>query len=144
MGLLSKLFGGEKEYPLLEPTTPGARRLEKYRGQLDPFVNKVADKLEMVPSEEAVYVFIGKPPGMFGVAWFEAGDADEHNFKTLMKKKGLSQAQVQVISDKLREAYEKSMEEPRYSATISGRKVLVTPSETLAEDVHKVIEDVTH
>lgn len=142
MGMFSKLFGGGKEYPPLDSSTPGIERLGKFRSRLEPFVSKVSDNLEVVPADSAAYLFIGKPPGMFGIAWFPADDDREHNFKTLMKDKGLSQRRIQMLSDKLREAYVRSEEAQRYSAMISNRKVLVTLSEALAEDVHRIIQEV--
>lgn len=143
MGILSKLFGGGGvEYPPLETSNPANVRINKFRTELDKFVNHVDDKLEVIPADDALYIFIGKPPGMFGIAWLQ--DGREHNFKTLMKEKGFSQARIQVLSDKLREAYVRHMEAERYSVTIAGRKITVTPSEQLEKELidltHKVEE----
>jgi hypothetical protein len=143
MSLLGKLFGGEKEERLpLDPSSTAAARLERHRRTIEEFARKVHDKLELVPGERAVYVFIGKPPDMFGIAWLESGE--EHNFKRLMKDKGLSQAQVQIRSDELRAAYVRSKDEPRYTAEFGGKHVLVTPSPALERDVveiiHRVVE----
>jgi ABC-type Fe3+-hydroxamate transport system substrate-binding protein len=139
MGLLGKLFGKEQELPQLDPASVAAKRLEKAKAELEAFVSKMHDRLEMVPADNAVYVFIGKPPGMFGMAWFH--DGKEHNFKTLAKDKGLSQKKVQNMAASLGEAYEKSMEEPKFSATIAGKKVIVHPSEALLMDVVKIIHE---
>lgn len=141
MGFLSKLFGGGGvEYPPLEPSHPANTRIDKFKTDLSKFVNNVDDNLEIIPSADAMYIFIGKPPGMFGIAWLQ--DGREHNFKTLMKEKGFSQARIQVLSDKLREAYERNMEADRFSTTVAGRKITVTPSEKLEKElidlIHKV------
>jgi hypothetical protein len=142
MGFLGKLFGSEQEHQPLDPASPAARRLERDKGVLEEFAHKVHDKLEFVPGSRATYVFIGKPPDAFGIAWIEYGE--EHNFKRLMKDKGLSQAQVQVRSDELRQAYLRSKDEPRYRADVGGKHVLVTPSsrleEELVEIIHRVVE----
>jgi hypothetical protein len=139
MGLLGKLFGKEQELPQLDPSSVAAKRLEKAKTELEAFVSKMHDRLELIPGDNAVYVFIGKPPGMFGMAWFH--DGKEHNFKTLMKDKGLSQKRVQKMSASLGEAYEKCVEEPKFSATIAGKKVIVHPSEALLKDVMKIIHE---
>jgi hypothetical protein len=143
MGFLGKLFGSEKEHLPLDPSSPAATRLERDRAVLEEFARKVHDKLEFVPGSRATYVFIGHPPDAFGIAWIEHGE--EHNFKRLMKEKGLSQREVQVRSDELRAAYVRSKEEPRYATDIGGKHVLVTPSPSLESEVveiiHRVVEE---
>jgi hypothetical protein len=95
------------------------------------------DTLEFVPADEAVYCFVGKPPAMFGMAWFH--DGKEHNLKSLAKDKGLSNKKLQNMSLKLGEAYEKHMGEPSFSTTIVGKRVKVHPSDALRNDVVQII-----
>jgi hypothetical protein len=143
MGLLGKLFGGERQRPPLDPSSSVAARLQRDRPAIEEFARRVHDKLELVPGDRATYVFIGKPPDAFGIAWFERGE--EHNFKRLMKEKGLSTVEMQRRSDELRAAYVRSAEEPRFTADFGGKHVLVTPSPALERDVveivHRVIEE---
>ncbi len=141
MGLLGNLFGGEKNHPPLDTTSSVAARLEKNREMLEGFANRVKDKLEVVPGERGMYVFVGKPPGAFGIVWFH--DGVESNFKILMKEKGLTPQRVQLLSDELRDAYKRHQQEPRYSWTLAGRTVTVTPSTALGQDVGGVIGKVT-
>ena len=89
MGFFGKLFGKEQELPALDAASPASMRIEKFKSELEAFVSKMNDRLEFVPAADAIYVFIGKPPGMFGMAWFH--DGKEHNFKTIAKDKGISQ-----------------------------------------------------
>lgn len=140
MGLLSTLFGGEKEHPPLDPSSPTAQRLERDRQALEQFANRVKDRLEIVPGERGTYVFVGKPPKTFGVVWFREGQ--EGNFRTLTKERGLSTQKVQILSDDLRQAYVRNQAEPRYSYTLAGRKVTVTPSTPLDQDVTAIISSV--
>lgn len=141
MGLLGNLFGGEKQqHPALEPSNPVMPRLEKSRETLEGFAKRVNDKLEIVPGERGLYVFVGKPPKTFGIVWFHEGV--ESNFKILMKEHGLSPQKVQLLSDELREAYSRNQNEPRYEYTLAGRKVLVTPSKSLEQDVAAIIDRV--
>jgi hypothetical protein len=140
MGFLGKLFHTEKEHAPLDPSSTAASRLARDRAVLEEFAQRVHDRLELVPGERATYVFIGKPPDMFGIAWLEHGE--EHNFKRMMKEKGLSQREVQVRSDELRAAFVRSQGEPRYAADVGGKRVLVTPSATLERDVIDIIHRV--
>jgi hypothetical protein len=137
MGFLGKLFGNEQELPVLDPTNPASVRIGKFKSELETFVSKMNDRLEFVPADDAIYVFIGKPPGMFGMAWFH--DGKEHNFKTMAKDKGISQKKLQTMSLQLGEAYAKCMDEPKFSATIGGKKVIVHPSENLLKEVVQII-----
>ncbi|RPI38349.1 MAG: hypothetical protein EHM54_00580 [Nitrospiraceae bacterium] len=140
MGLLGKLFGKEKELPPLEPSSPAAAKLNEHKSALEPFVHKIHDRMEFVPAANTVYVYIGKPPGMFGLAWFENGQ--EINFKTFTTSKGLKQKQIQVIYGKLGEAYAASESAERYETVIGGKKVIVLPSDDLARKIEEVIHTV--
>lgn len=142
MGFLGKLFGSEQEHQPLDPSSPAARRLERDKAVLEEFARKVHDKLEFVPGSRATYVFIGKPPDAFGIAWIENGE--EHNLKRLVKEKGLSDEQVRMRSEELRAAWLRSKDEPRYTTDLGGKHVVVTPSATLerelADVIHRVVE----
>jgi len=137
MGLLAGLFGGEKEYPALDGSNPALAGIERNRELLEGFAKRVQDKLEVVPGERGLYIFVGKPPKTFGIVWFHEGV--EQNFKLLMKEKGLSAASVQTLSDELRAAYTRTQREPRYTYDVGGRKVVVTPSAELQRDVAQII-----
>lgn len=139
MGLLGKLFGGEPERPPLDPTSPSASRLEKDKAAIEGLARKTQDKLEVVPGETGLWVFVGKPPSAFGLVWFQ--DGKEGNLKLLMKEKGLSAAKVQTISDHLRDAYVRHKDVPRYGWSVAGRQVVVTPSAPLEQDVLRIIHE---
>jgi hypothetical protein len=138
MGLLGKLFGKEKELPQLDPSSSAASQLNAHKSAMEPFVTKIHDRMELVPAEKTVYVYIGKPPGMFGLAWFENGQ--EINFKTFTASRGLKQKQIQSIYGRLGEAYAASESAARFETVIAGKKIIVLPSENLA----KKIEDIVH
>jgi hypothetical protein len=140
MGFLGKLFGSEPESPPLDPSSTAAARIEQNRPALEGFANKIHDKLQVVPGERAVYVFIGRPPEAFGVVWFEK-DGEEHNFKTMMKNRGIDQKQVGVIAEHLRQAYIRHQDEPRYTSNLGSKKVVVIPSPALERDVASVIHE---
>ena len=136
MGIFDKLMGKGKEYPALEPSHPATARLGSIKDQLEPFVKQVSDKLEIVPLEKEAVVFVGKPPDAFGAAWIQGGKVS--NFKTLMQDRKLPPDQIQLLSDKLRDAYVRSKDAPRYAAMVANKQVLVTPSEALEKDVTQI------
>ena len=138
MGLFDKLLGKDEALPPLDPGSAAAKRMASFKPQLDTFAARVKDKLEIVPADEAIYIYVGKPPSAFGVAWY-GRDGKEHNFKTLMQERGLTQQMVQIFSDKLRDAYVKEKDAPRFSLTIGGRAVKVTPDDNLSRDISKII-----
>lgn len=139
MGLLGKLLGGAPKHPPLDPQSSAARMLERWRPSLEPFVKQVKDRMELIPTEPALYAFIGKPPGAFGVAWIKDGKV--HNLKSLMQERGLSAQRVQVLSDDLRESYKRHQGDARFTAEVAGSEVTVTPSEVFARDVEKIIHE---
>lgn len=140
MGMLGKLFGGEKEErPPLDPSSPAGVRMERYREVATAFANRLHDKLEVVPTDRVLYAFIGSPPDAFGIAWFEGGE--EHNLKTLMKARGLTQEQVGHISNELRHAYVRSQAEPRFTMAAGKKKITVTPSAMLERELQKIIHE---
>lgn len=139
MGIFDKILGKGQSYPPLDPASPAASRLSTLLQQLEPFVKQVSDKMEIVPLEKEAVVFIGKPPDAFGAAWVHNGKIS--NFKTLMQDKKLPPDQVQLLSDKLRDAYVRSKETGRFSTAIAGKTIVVTPSEALERDVTKIFQE---
>lgn len=140
MGLLDKLLGAN-DYAELDPKDPAAERLERNRAALESFAARVHDKLEVVPADDGTYVFVGKPPGTFGIVWFHGGK--ESNLKVLMKDHGLDAARAQTISDDLREAYKRSKGQARYRYELAGRAVTVAPVPQLEREVSSIIRAVT-
>jgi len=140
MGLFSKLFGGkEAAYPALDPASAGAQRIENFRLQLESLIKKVNDRYEAVPAQNALYVFLGSPPDMFGIVWFLEGDAEEHNLKKLMAKKGLSMKKGEGIMQKLRTAYTEVENEARYSTLAAGKQVIIVPSDSFADKLYTIL-----
>jgi hypothetical protein len=114
--------------------------MEKFADQLGSFAGRVKDRLEAVPTDKAMYVFVGKPPGAFGVAWFQ--DGEEYSFKTLMEEKNLSPQRIQNLSDKLRDIYAQHRDDPRYITRLADQAITVNPSASFADDVSGVIREV--
>ena len=139
MGILGKFFGGKHDYPPLNSSDPAAKQLESVRPPLEKLADETKDPLEVVPAEDSVYIFIGKPPKKFGVAWIEDG-TKVVNFKSLVDEKGLSPDSLQNLSEELRKAYIAHQDRPRYVTTISDREVVVIPSKSLLSNLKGVVQ----
>ena len=139
MGILAGLFGRKAGRAPLDPAGAAAASIAARSAQLEPFVRKVHVPLELVPAADAVYAYLGKPPGDFGMAWFEGGR--EASFATLKEKEGVSQGRIQALAARLGAAYKKHGGAERYTATIAGKEVLVNPSEPLAAAIRKAIDE---
>ena len=138
MGLLDKIFGNKEEYQPLPQDHAAMNRLQQDMKGLETLAGDVTDRLEVVPAEKASYVFIGKPPKMFGLAWVE-GDA-VRDFKTLGKEKGLTSLDLKPVMDKIKVAYESNPPDERYALQIGGREILVAPAGGLASAVEEAIQ----
>lgn len=140
MGFFGKLFGGgEPDLPQLDPASNAGKHLASFNKYLEPWVAKMNDRLEMVANAEGVYVYIGKPPAMFGMVWFH--DDKEHNFKTAAKDHGLSNKKLQAMSAQLGDVWTKYASTPKFSATIAGKKVIVAASEEYCKEVVGIIHN---
>lgn len=141
MGFLDRMFA-RQSYPELDGTSLAADRIEKIRGQLESLSKKVHKPLEVIPEENGGYVFIGKPPKDFGVAWFEG--AKLHNFKTLADEKGIGPQELQSLSERLRKIYEENLDDARYTAKIGKKNITVTPSDEFRNQVSEAIRQASH
>ena len=140
MGMFDKLFGSTLDYPELSQDDPAAGYLDSMRQPVEKFVSEISDQIEVVPASDTAYFFIGKPPKKFGIAWI-GENGEIVNFRSLVEKKGLSMISLEKLSDRLKEVYIQHQQEPRYSKTILDKKIVVTPSETLLEDVKRVVNE---
>ena len=139
MGIFGKLFGDKQDYPSLDSSAPAAKQLESVRPPLEKLAGETNDPLEVVPAEDSVYIFLGKPPKKFGVAWIEDGDKIV-NFKSLVDEKGLSQTSLNHLSEELRKVYIAHQDKPRYVTRLSDREVVVIPSTSLLNNLKGVVE----
>ena len=71
--MLDKWLGGKNDYPPLPADNAARTRLKEVEPQLEQLATKVRDHLEVVPGEHEAYVYLGKPPKHFGIAWVHDG-----------------------------------------------------------------------
>lgn len=142
MGLFSNIFSSKPDLPAIDPNSTAASRVAEVERQLDELAGQVKDRLEVVPSEHAAYVFIGKPPKKFGLAWIHDGKVSGLN--TLIEEQGVTPAEVEKVIDQLREAYSRHHDAAHYTTTIDQRKIVVTASDALEHEVHDIINRILH
>ncbi len=142
MGLFSSLFSSKPDYPPLDPASPASQRIHEVDAQLAELASKVNETLEVVPAEHAAYVFIGKPPKKFGLAWIHDGKVSGLN--TLVEEHGVTPAQINQMLEELRQAYQKCMDAARFTTEVEGHNLVVNPSDKLEHDVHEIIEKIIH
>jgi hypothetical protein len=142
MSLFGNLFSSKPDYPAIDPSSTAASRIAEVKTQLGELAGQVKDPLEVVPTEHAAYVFIGKPPKHFGFAWIHGGKISGLN--TLVEEHGLKPLEVAKVVDQLRDTYERNADVSRFCTTVQDRNVVVTPSAKLEKEVHEIIEKVVH
>jgi len=139
--MFSKLFGGGPDYPPLPPDSALNARLHDLNEPLTDLAGKVRQPLEVLPLPNAAYVFIGKPPKRFGMAWVHDGEVS--GFQALVQEKGVSPAAVEDLVDKLQDAYVAAGDAQRSSAELDGQPVVVTDSPTLTAQVDGLVRKLT-
>jgi len=139
MGLFGKLFGSKPQYEPLPDDSEAARQLESLREPLVSFAGQTSDDLELVPADREGFIFIGSPPKRFGIVWIDS-DGKINNFKTLAGEKGVSAARLQDLVQELSRVYQASSGVTRYSTSLEGRPLTVTPNSELAARLRQVID----
>lgn len=142
MSLFGSLFSSKPDYPAIDPSSTAAVRISEVEPQLGELAERIKDPLEIVPAEHAAYVFIGKPPKSFGLAWIHDGKISGLN--TLVEEHGLQPKEIQEVVERLRIAYERNADVNRFCAKVHDRDMVVTPSAKLENEVHEIIEKVVH
>jgi hypothetical protein len=142
MGMLSKLFGGSPDYPPLPTDNLAMGRLDEVHEELEALTHRVHENLVVVPAEHAAYVFLGKPPKRFGIAWIHDGKVS--SLKELAEEHNLTPGMMDKLVDELGKAYAHASEAPRYTAQIGKKDVVVIPSDSLESEVHRILEETVH
>lgn len=140
MGFFNKAFRGKSDYPELDADSPVMDQLHAIEQPLRELMAMISDPLEVVPAEGRTYVFVGKPPKRFGIAWIENGQLV--NFQVQAKEMGINPNDLQSTIAKLGTAYEHDTNTQRYSTTIAGRTITVTPSRPLNMEVQEIVASI--
>ena len=94
------------------------------------------------PGNAEAFVFLGKPPENFGLAWIHDGKITSLN--DIVKEHHLSDVKIGELIFRLGEAYQHASESPRYAAEIGGKQMVVIPSKGLEEEVHQIMANTLH
>lgn len=142
MGMLDKLFGRGEHYPPLPRDAEAMARLDGIHGELEALTRKVHDRLEIVPAENEAFIFLGKPPKRFGIAWIHDGNLS--SLQEMIEENHLSSTAVEQLLEELRQAYTHASDAPRYTTHVGDAEVIVTPSAGLEHEVHEILEQKLH
>ena len=142
MGLLDKFFGGKVDYPPLPAGNEALAQLDEMKAPLEELAHKVHDHLEVVPAEHEAFVFLGRPPSNFGIAWIHDGKVT--GLKEFAEEHHLTQVEVGKMIVRLGEAYQHASETPRYSAEFGGKQMVVIPSKLLENEMHQIMANTLH
>lgn len=142
MGLLDKFLGNKVDYPPLSADNEALAKLDEIKAPLEELARKVSDHMEVVPAEHEAFVFLGKPPKKFGIAWIHDGKVT--GLKEFAEEHHLSQLEVGKLIVRLGEAYEHASEAPRYSAEFGGKQMVVIPSKGLEQEMHQIMANTVH
>jgi len=141
MGLLDKIFGNKPaDYPPLETKTELAEQFKRVEPELRAFAETIDEDIEVIPAPEETFVFFGKPPKVFGLAWIRKGQVK--NMSEVFKEQKVAPHRAEAFAELLRSAYKGSADEERYSAQLAGRTVVVTRSDGLRKKVHDIVEKI--
>lgn len=138
MGFFRNLMGRE-QLPPLPDDSYAVERINKVLPELRQLIAETNDRIEVVPAEESAYVFIGKPPRKFGVAWIRGGEVT--NLGEVARQRNFSPITLERIEDDLGAAYRRSEPDQRYQYEMNGQEVVVTPSEDLETEVDRIIQE---
>jgi len=142
MGLLDKFFGNKVAYPPLPAGNEAMAQLDEVKAPLAELAHKVHDHLEVVPAEHEAFVFLGRPPSNFGIAWIHDGKVT--GLKEFAEEHHLTQIEVGKMIVRLGEAYQHASETPRYSAEFGGKQMVVIPSKLLENEMHQIMANTLH
>ena len=137
MGLFGKMFGQQEQYPELAADHEAARKLAAIKGNLEELTAKISEPMEVIPSDNGAYVFIGKPPKKFGIAWIEGGEVK--SFKTLMEEHGMTAPEVNALSDELRDVYVRHHDTEHFHTKIADKDIVVIPSKPMEHEVREIL-----
>ena len=138
MGILDKLFGGGPDYPALNPESEAGKLAQRVRPALGELTKDLGDKIEVVPAQTTTYVFCGSPPKAFGLVWIRDGEVE--NLKDVVEREKMSPQQATALIERLAQAYDRSKDAERYTMQVGKNSVVVTPSESLHDEVEDIVQ----
>ena len=133
---LGNLFGGPK-YAALAEDSSEARQIAQ-SAAFESFVKVANDRIEVVPGEDALFAFVGKPPKAFGIVWF-FGD-ERRDVPTMVRHGIVTRESAARLAEDLRGIYEANTSVTRFEHRVAGHRVVVAPSEQMHAEIRKALE----
>lgn len=135
MGLLGDMFG--PKHPALDPSSDAAKRIADHGQALETFASSANDRMEAIPGDGPVYVFVGKPPKAFGLVWFD--DAGRHDVRSMMERMAMTREAASQLVQELPAIYTRYADVERFSHKIGSKNVIVTPSQAFHAELHEAV-----
>ncbi|UCG77517.1 MAG: hypothetical protein JSV21_08000 [Nitrospirota bacterium] len=140
MGLLGNLFGKD-DMPELGSEVPVYSTIQGFQKHLKVLTENIPGDMELVPYEDKVYVFIGKPPKQFGFAWID--DKYVNNLIGVAKEKGISKEDLGKISEDLRQTYIKNKDSmQKYIWNADDARMIVNVSDGLGQQLKTIVDNI--
>lgn len=150
MNLLDRLCGdagdsarrNASEKPDLDPLCKAGRSVKALSAPLLELAVAEGDAIEIVPSEQQAYVYIGHPPQQFRFAWVH----DDHveRLDELLAEHGYDDDESRALIARLRDLYRHHKKDVRYCAEVRNHSLVVLPSNAFSLDLHDLLEEVVH
>ena len=137
MGIFGGLFG--PKYPELAADHPANDQLSGQGEVFESFVSRANDTIEVIPGAGPLYVFVGKPPKVFGIVWFE--DDEQFDVRSQVERRAMTRESAAALVGALGRIYAGRAADERFAHRIDGHAVTVTPSTELYAEVHQAVQD---
>ena len=137
MGLFSKK---KPVYPELNSSDQVANLFNSRVDMVKSVLSNYDDDLEVVPSNDTTFYYIGNPPKMFGFAWDDGSKVTE--LKNVIKEKEWVPMRVEMIIKDLRAAYEKYQDDSKYSTVVENKKITVVDSSNFVDNLKEILSHI--
>jgi hypothetical protein len=142
ISIISNLLPNGQNYPELNPKCTAGQTVSELSDELMALAQSTEEHLEVIPFHHEAFVFIGRPPHEFGLAWIH--DHRISRLNELAEEHGLSSEEVAEVMEDLCTAYLHHKKDGRFCTDLHNRTLVVLPSYSMPLDVHDVIERVIH
>jgi len=135
MGLFGGMFG--PKHPELDPQSGATRQIADQGQTFASFVSSANDRMEAVPGDGSLFVFVGKPPKAFGLVWFDG--EGRHDVRSMMENKAMTRDSASQLVHDLPTIYARYSAEERFVHKVGSKSVIVTPSAAFHADLQRAV-----
>lgn len=135
MGLFDGMFG--PKHPDLDPQSSAASQITDQGQVFEAFVSSANDRMEAIPGDGCLYVFVGKPPKAFGLVWFDADG--RHDVRSMMESKAMTRDAASQLVQDLPAMYARYADEERFAHKVGSKSIVVTPSAAFHAELQQAV-----